>query len=346
MIIQKNLRELKKILSEVSLKAKKTRKKSAIVITTTAKKSVDDLIILPVRETIDVICGAVTIYNIRTAVRIVKEIDGKVDYIIIDAEQKVNGLENLLKLVSCHISKSKILTFKSNDITVDSTDAIIAKLLCNNFDKKIAIIGAGNIGSKLALKLVERGVNVFVARRKIENASKLANALNFIKFKHSIARVIPKSLSTIAKNADMLIGFTAGIPVINSKMISQMKKGGIIIDGGVGTIYKDAILAAQKKKIKILRVDIRSGFAATIRLLLETEELLGKTFGRNKLRGIHVVAGGFYGRYGEIILDRITRPTKIIGIADGNGGVLRGRLSPDLKYKIKIIENLIKRNRR
>ena len=47
--------------------------------------------------------------------------------------------------------------------------------------KKIAIFGAGNIGFKLGLKLVESGVNVRLFRRNIEKCMHFSNTINLVK---------------------------------------------------------------------------------------------------------------------------------------------------------------------
>jgi len=331
---------LKKLLTFVTSKATKSHTKSAFVISTTRKKSNEKIIIHPVRETKYAICGAVTIYDIKNALSIAKYLDGKVNYIFVDAEQKIPHLENLVKKISSTVKKSKIFTFKNNDLTADAADALIASL--DDFSrKKIAIVGLGNIGAKLALKLIERGINILAASSNFKKSSQMANAINLLKSKNCKGKVIPKNIKTITKNVDLLIGFTPGIPIINSQMVRILKKNSTIIDGGTGTILKDGIDEAKKRGIKILRLDTRCGFSASVSLMLETEKFLDEVFGNSSFKGIDVVAGGFYGKYGDIILDKISKPTQIVGIADGKGGILQGKIPPKLQKKIQIINQLL-----
>lgn len=332
------------ILHNVILEAKKRKKKSAFVIVTTAKKSKDEIIFLPQRSTPTLECGAATVYTRNTVIKLIKKIDGKVDYILVDAEQKIHGLHDLVKIILKHAYKSQVLTFKSNDSTVDSTDAILTQLIENYFDKKIAIIGVGNIGSKLALKLAERGIKVFIAQAKFNDAKKIANALNLIKPKNCKGQIIAKSSSNIAKNCDVLIGYAPGMPVITRKMILQMKKNGLILDGGLGTIQKDAIVTANKRGMKIMRIDIRAGFASVATLAFETKNLLENISGRRKIRGVDVIAGGVYGKYGDIVVDNISQPKEIIGLADGEGGITRNSL--DFESNITTVKRFLSKNRK
>ncbi len=331
---------LKKLLVFVTSQATKAHTKSAFVISTTRKKSYEKMIIHPIRETKYAICGAVTIYDIKNALSIANYLDGKVDYIFVDAEQKILQLENLVKKIYSIVNKSKIFTFKNNDLTADAADALIDSL--DNFDrKKIAIIGIGNIGGKLALKLVERGMNVLAASSNFKKSSLMANAINTLKSKNCKGKVIPKNIKTITKNVDLLIGFTPGIPIITSQMVRMLKKNSTIIDGGTGTILKDGIDEAKKRGIKILRLDTRCGFSAAVSLMFETEKFLDQVFGNSSFKGIDIVAGGYYGKYGDIILDKISKPTQIVGIADGTGGVLQGKISSKFQKKIQIINQLL-----
>jgi hypothetical protein len=69
------------------------------------------------------------------------------------------------------------------------------------------------------------------------------------------------------------------------------------------------------------RIDSRVGFAAELNLAIETKKLVG-TMGRTEIAGISMVSGGCIGYCGSVVIDSIINPTRVIGIADGLGGVL------------------------
>jgi 6-phosphofructokinase len=56
------------------------------------------------------------------------------------------------------------------------------------------------------------------------------------------------------------------------------------------------------------------------------------------------VAGGFYGKLGNVVIDSISSPTEVIGIADGYGGLIRKKYSLSDKKKLQIIKSWIKKN--
>jgi len=330
-------------MKKVIILAKKTNKETALILNTTVKNGDNYPILLPIKKTLNLICLGITISNKKGINDILKKIDGKVEYILFDVEQKNKELLGLQKIIIKNIHKSKILNYKTNDYTADSAYMLLEQLVDFSKNKKIVIMGSGNIGSKLALKIVERGSNVFISKRKILESIQIANAINIFKPKACVGKAYPEKHSIIAKNCKLLICFSS-TPIINKKIIEQMKSNSIIIDGGIGTVQKDAIKIAHQKKIKIIRLDIRAGLSGMITAIFETRKLLAETSGFKKIDNIEIVAGGFYGKLGDVIVDSITNPREVIGIADGVGGILRNQHSISYKNKIQKISKWIKNN--
>ena len=106
--------------------------------------------------------------------KISKLIDGKFDLIFVDLEKKVKsttrfGYINIERAAKDTIKKTRILGYKGNDLTIQACETLIHYLF--NKDKrgiggkKILILGAGNVGFKIALKLVECGAELYLFRR-------------------------------------------------------------------------------------------------------------------------------------------------------------------------------------
>src|SRR3990167_10040984 len=122
---------------------------------------------MPLRETHTLMYGGVIVRDVETAVKIARIVDGKVDYILLDSEKKIekiyygkHDVGNMERHVRQEISRSKILTYKGNDLTVEAIDLLLGQIIGDVGSREIAVIGFGNIGSKIGLKLVERGANV------------------------------------------------------------------------------------------------------------------------------------------------------------------------------------------
>lgn len=334
--------EAKKIAAEVSEKAKKSQKVSAFAIYTTKNIRNKGLFFPPLRHSPQAICANVVVYSQNEAVEIAKAVDGTVDIILVDAEEKIVDLD-LLNIVRKHTKKSKVMTFKTNDSTADATDALISQLIPELNKKKAAIIGAGNLGSKIALKLLDRGVDVVITRTNEDDAKKISDGLNLMKPKSSKSFAVGMNDNIAAcENADIVIGATQGIAAITSETVEQMNPNGIIVDAGIGTVTPEAIELANTKGIKVFRVDMRSGFAGAMTNILETENFLEKVFGSKVINGIRIVAGGFIGKRGDIIVDNISKPTNVIGIADGFGRLIESDIPEEFLKNLKIIQQKIR----
>ena len=188
-------------------------------------------------------------------------LDGKVDYIFLDAEKlptiknadynpyKIFNLEHLIPKTdnqieygnisaACSkiITKSIVQEYKANDLTVDATWNFLTSNSTDLSGKKIVIIGAGNIGLKLSLKLVECGAEVIIVTKENQYIQKVIDSLNSIKNKGAISEISKANLNDLHKfkATDIIIGCTNSTPVISSDIVSQMNNNGLVVDLGKG----------------------------------------------------------------------------------------------------------------
>jgi len=332
----------KELAIEASKMAKQSKKTSCFTIGTTKNVKNKTVFFPPFRYSPRVVCANVMVYSKTEAVEIIKAVDGIVDVILVDAEEKMKGLEDLVNIVRSEARKSRILTFKANDLTADSADALLAQYMPNIHGKRVSIIGAGNLGSKIALKLLERGGNVVITGTNKEKIKKISDGLNSIKSEASKSKIIGMTENLEAcRNADVIISSTPGIPIVTAEMVNSMNMNGIIIDAGIGTITPEAISSANKKGIRILRLDMRAGFAGSLTTIFETENFIEKILGSREIGGVRIIAGGIIGKEGDVVVDNISNPTKVIGIADGRGGLISSNVPEEFLKKLEKIRKEI-----
>ncbi len=350
------LDQLEGILREVLAIAEGEGKLSGFCIGNTSKVDPSGLYFSPIRNTPQIVAGSVIVYEAHHAVEIANVVDGKVEYLFVDAEKKV-GPEpeyfgegdrgNVERAVRDVIKKSTVLTYKGNDLTVDSIDCVLTQLakdVTGIGGKKVAIIGAGNLGTKLALRLVERGADVVITRRNKQKLETIAEALNFIKPERTFGEVVATTDNEeAAKDADILVGMTTGVPVITARMVDQLSDDALIMDAGKGCLFPDAMDRARERGLTVLRVDVRSGFDGHVAMLLRTEDLLRQTLGRRTLDGIPLVSGGLLAWEGEIVVDDVYSPGRIYGVANGQGDFIR-TLSTEQSGRVMALQDLIDRH--
>ena len=133
----------------------------------------------------------------------------------------------------------------------------------------------------------------------------------------------------LAALADVLPGVDAAVALsprrhaILPGHVEAMPQGSLLYDGGIGSIAREAIPAAERRGIRVVRVDMRPSLAATALERIGMKGIVEQHMGRAEWNGVAVVAGGLIGREGDIIVDSIHRPTRVIGVADGMGGIVR-----------------------
>ncbi len=369
--LKKWLLEARSLAINLRAQAKKTDSLAIFTISSTAKNSHESLPYLtPMRHIVHGFIGGSVVFSQTQAILLSRYIDGLVDQILVDAEKKIGislginlkvldsfGLKligdkenarvhiemgNLSAACALYIKKSDFHEYKPNDLTVEAVWQTLTRKYRVLSGKKVAIIGSGNIGFKLALKLVESGCQVEMVRRDLTRGMLMADTINIVKPKSTIAIAHYNSDPLQASLfSDALIGCTNGSPVITWEMIQSMKPDSIVIDVGKGSIFKDAIQKASANGIPINRCDISSAIDGLIAAIQRNDMIMKEKMGRREIeKGIFVVSGGYMGFNNDIIVDNYLKPSQIIGVADGAGDI-KMKLSAKDRSNIKHLEQLI-----
>ena len=98
--------------------------------------------------------------------------------------------------------------------------------------KKILILGLGNIGFKLSLKLVESGANIYAYRRNQAILSSFADTINFVKPLGTLSKInILNKLPENLNKYDIIITTADKNNIISLNHVKKIKKT-VLIDAG------------------------------------------------------------------------------------------------------------------
>ena len=323
-------------LLERILELKSFEKKTVFSISTTAKQEQSPYF-TPVRVCKDFVIGGCIIFDQKHLCSLLENIDGNVDIILSDSEKmiplhvrKVNygvvdrsdQLGEVTISNICHqaIKKSYIFEFKPNDLTVNAAWSFLSQRLNYLNGKKICILGSGNIGSKLALKFVECGAEVSIYRRNIDKGNIIVNGLNLIKPESVNAKIQFYSDTAQASSmADVLIGASNGSPIIDENIVKNLRRDCLIVDLGKNNLTENAIKIAIEYSMNIYRTDVTPAIESFVYELLKTQDILKHSCGKKDLGFCNIVSGGYFGRIGDIVVDSIDNPIRVLGVARGNG---------------------------
>ena len=313
--------KLQVLINDINKISKKEKKNRAFIISNTADKKTKKYL-TPLRKSSSCIYGGAVVYDDLTTKKICQLLKNKIDYVFIDTEKKAyreKGVINIERTVRENIDLEKIFYFKANDLTVDAAsnfmEILFHKDIRNVSNKKILIIGAGNIGFKLSLRLIERGVKVFLnGRRKIDTINLIA-AINRIKPAATMNKV--KHVLKIKNNIDqfdVIINVSNGVnTILNNKEI-LLKKGVIFLEIGKN-LFSDKVLNHYLDiDISIFRLNVSHSFNELIEKKINTKNEWKKIkFSRVKKNGLSLISLGLLGKNGDIVVDDSANPKIIYG---------------------------------
>jgi len=332
---------VKEIAEKVVEEAKRSGKISIFSVANTANKNNAPLLFPAIRENDATIAGNVLVTSVEQIQQVLEIVDGLVDVILMDAEKKVPGFNDVEALFQKRVQKSQLLTFKPNDLTADALDALLAQMVPPLSGKKAAVIGAGNVGSKIALKLVERGMDVVLTRPDREALEIIAAGLNAIKPIH-IQSTVQWSISNLeaCQEADVIIGATDGQAAVTKEMILAMKSSGVVIDVGNGTLFPEAVQVARTRGISVSCLFAKPAYDGALHTIFETKEHIQR-MERRSLGDFSILSGGVLGERGDVIVDDARQPKRILAIADGRGDVIADIQDPAFQKNIEKVKAMI-----
>ncbi|WP_082232897.1 hypothetical protein [Halobacillus massiliensis] len=309
-----------KLELEANFLRESNAKSLSISINTTSKHAID-FRTLPRRMVLENAMSSFMINNENYLIETLNYFDGIADSIFIDIERK--QLINLYEVAKQHIKKSKIVAIKPNDTTLESCDLLTRNLFNDDLhNKKIVVVGTGNLAGKIALRLAERQANVYIKGRTKEKERLIVDNLNSFLPKFNEKIKVFSEVPIIESKVDLVISFLSGQFEEEHLLYPIIDNNTYIIDGGINNFSKQFIRTMLSNNIPISRLDSRMALPYQFLSSMEyTNSFLKDIYGKNTINGYKVVAGGVIGAEGVVILDNIKNPKQIIGIADGRGGI-------------------------
>ncbi len=297
--------------------------KIKVVSVGTTARLLADFLVLPRREYMQFACINFLVSNQVDAAYCLDQADGIADYILVDVEAKQDV--KLMDIAVKHVSKSTLVSFKPNDASVEAADLLIRQHFHEDLTgRRILILGAGNISSKLALRFCERNAHVELHARNYSKVKMITDGLNAILPKYSGHRIEP--IERVGRERgyyDGIVSFIAADQIADKQIAEMLHAGGIAVDGGINNFTPEFIEECQSQGITCNRLDVRLGFIYSLLSLgHDVHNFYTNVRGERYVDHNRLIAGGIIGRRGDVIVDRMVHPSQIIGIANGVGGVL------------------------
>jgi len=316
------------LLRELRARAVKAGKFSALNVVTGEKPREDFLVSGNIHSTQSHVVGSVTLTSDAHLETVLQAVDGRVDVVLLDVDRKPFGPTKAAETAKTLLKKTALLTYLDSRVWVEAVEDQVVRLLHEALnDSEIVIAGDHPRSRFLALRFAERGARVALLPDPERTSS--TPSLDYVR---SLS-LAGKELNLACMKADagcafdalsranVVIVWPAGAPWFNQRFAKHMSQKTYVLDAGIGTLLPDGIAEAQRRGCLLLRVNIwpalTGSLSAAHESLMETMQALGW----EALDGVPVVAGGAMGKSGDVIVDSVHHPTRVIGVCDGQGGV-------------------------
>ena len=253
-------------------------------------------------------------------------VDGIVNFILIDASGH--------SIPSARLRKTVLLPYSDSRMWCRAVVAHLSALMGDSLnEKRVLLVGIPELSLQVASSLAELGVHVDMHIPEGQNPPSLemASSVTFI-----------ASPDAHCASADAVIALSPRSPSVTEALVRHMREGALLYDGGIGSVSPEAQILAAESGIRVVRVDLRPTLAATALELIHMRQLVQSDMGVDTWSGVDVVAGGLLGRDGQIVVDSIDRPSHVIGVADGKGGIREADTSDE---SVRSVSEAIARKR-
>jgi hypothetical protein len=270
--------------------------------------------------------------------------DGLVDCVFLDADQKPFGPANQVRAARELLERSQLLTYLDSRVWIQAVEDQAVRLLGETpYDLPIVIAGCHNRTHILATRFSERLAAVTLLADPTSSLQGPADSLKWAFTEADASQHAPvlceagsaEARAALAKAA-MVVVWPASEPWFDQHLMEAVAPEAIVLDARIGGMTSCGIAYGAAQGMRLLRVDIWPELAGALAAAHDSQLRLEQAQGRRDIEGVQVVAGGVIGRRGDIVLDHINNPTRVIGVADGRGGLLdSAAIGPEDEVNLK-----------
>jgi len=264
--------------------------------------------------------------------------DAKAKYIFFDS----NIFKDLISFTELkELSKSsECFIYSEVKAWSDSVISLVSEYHSKRSIKKILVAGKSEISKRIFKDIVDLGIETYYFSPDSSSKTVIESLCSLYQTKN--VKIIDES-ELSKEDYDCIISSELKETVFNSKHCKMFFKPCIAIDAGINNFSSEFIREQFRIGSELIRIDNRAALSSYLISILETEDLVSNVIGKLSYEGMTIVAGGYMGLEDEIIVDNISKPTMVIGVANGDGKVKYPPYSQELKDKIAKVEELIKK---
>jgi 4-hydroxy 2-oxovalerate aldolase len=336
------------LLREVRARAVKSGKFSAMNVVIAEKPLRAISVSGNIHSTQSHVVGSVALTSDDQLDTLLAQIDGHVDVLLLDVDRKPFGPSEAATKARTALKKTVLLTYLDSRIWVEAVEDQVVRLLNEVLhDCEIVIAGDHPRSRFLALRFAERGANVKMLQDPASTTTTSPDGMQSLSLAGGELRItsLPNDgsgASDALSRANVVVVWPSGDPWFDQRYARQLAASTHVLDAGIGAILPEGIAEAQRRGCLLLRVNIWPALTGCLSAAHESFVETSEALGWETLGGVPVVAGGAMGQSGDVIVDSVHHPTRVIGLCDGHGGV-RFRFDDNEAERVRRVQAEINR---
>jgi len=316
------------LLRELRARAVKAGKFSALNVVAGQKPSAEFQVSGNIHSTQSHVVGSVAVTSEEHLRTVLGVAEGRADVVLLDVDHKPFGTANAAEIAQAILKKTVLLTYLDSRVWVEAVEDQVVRLKHEVLnDSEIVIAGDHPRSRLLALRLAERGARVTLVRDPaqtqaavpLDEFSPLALAAE--DFRICSANPDTENALDALSRASVVVVWPAEVAWFGEQFAQHLSPKTYVLDAGIGAILPEGIAEAQRRGCLLLRINIWPALTGCLSSAHESSIETSDALGWENLDGVPVVAGGAMGQAGDVIVDSVHHPTRVIGVCDGHGGV-------------------------
>jgi hypothetical protein len=198
----------------------------------------------------------------------------------------------------------------------------VARVLGENLEN-VQIVIAGNHPKArlLATNLAERRARVALLSNGLTNSPDLLNAFSFSPDVTAVSHLEmsdPEADNLLAQ-AQMVVIWPGRAPWFGEAEASAVRPGSWVLDAEIGGLLPEGMERFRQRGARLIRQNVWPTLAGVLLAAHEAQQIYKSSMGRSTIAGVPVVAGGAMGELGDVVVDSVSQPSRVIGVADSQG---------------------------
>ncbi len=256
---------------------------------------------------------------------ILQVVDGNADVLLLDVDCKPFGPTSPAATAARTLRKTVLLTYLDSRVWVSAVEDQAVRLLSENLEGiGVVIAGVHPRTRLLALRLSERRARVaLLSHSSMATCAELRSLSLF----PEIARVDCWEMqATEARNAlaeaRLVVVWPEGEPWFGQTEARAVSADACVLQADNRALHPEASVELHRRNILMVKANLWPTLAGTLLACHESQRVCRGDMGRGVIAGVSCIAGGALGARDDVIVDSIRTPSRVIGIADGEGGIV------------------------